>query len=95
MPLFVSLDAQQRCDEAMKQEITRKLKTACSPRHVPDEIIPVPEIPYTLTGKKLEVPVRKILKGARAEEVASRGSMRNPDSLDFFVDFYREKKHWM
>ena len=95
MPLFISMTAQQRCDEALKQEITRKLKTTCSPRHVPDEIIPAPDIPYTLTGKKLEVPVRKILKGAKADEVASRGSMRNPDSLDFFVDFYREKKHWI
>jgi acetoacetyl-CoA synthetase len=54
---------------------------------VPDRIVQVPEIPLTLTGKKLEVPVRKILHGAPADEAANRNAMANPDSLDFFADY--------
>jgi acetoacetyl-CoA synthetase len=57
------------------------------PRHVPDRIYRVDEIPYTLTGKKMEVPVRRILMGTPRDEAANPSVMRNPDSLDWFVDF--------
>ena len=56
-----------------------------SPRHVPDEIYAVDEIPHTLTGKKMELPVRKLLLGASVEKVASPDAMANPQSLQFFV----------
>ena len=54
---------------------------------MPDRIVQVPEIPVTLTGKKLEVPVRKILRGVPADEAANRNAMANPGSLDFFADY--------
>jgi acetoacetyl-CoA synthetase len=95
MPLFVCLAESASLDDTLRDEICRTLKTKCSPRHVPDEIILAPEIPYTLTGKKLEVPVRKILKGAKAEEVASTGSMRNPNSLKYFVEFSKQREKWI
>ena len=87
MPLFVSLVDGVEISDELRSEIKSCLRLQCSPRHVPDEIIVAPEIPYTLTGKKLEVPVRKLLKGADVESVASAGSMKNPQSLDFYVEF--------
>jgi acetoacetyl-CoA synthetase len=62
MPLFLRLKEGAVLDEAMVQAIHRRLREDCSPRHVPDEIHAVPQIPYTLTGKKMEVPVRKLLR---------------------------------
>ncbi|MBW2939874.1 acetoacetate--CoA ligase [Zhongshania aquimaris] len=87
MPLFVALEPGVELDDSLRNTIKSELKVQCSPRHVPDEIVVVAEVPYTLTGKKLEVPVRKLLKGAKAAEVASAGSMKNPDSLNFYIDF--------
>jgi acetoacetyl-CoA synthetase len=57
---------------------------------VPDDIFSVESIPYTLTGKKMEVPVRKILMGLPVDEAARRDAMRNPESLDWFVNFERQ-----
>ena len=62
--------------------IKRALRSNLSPRHVPDEIHPLPSIPTTLSGKKLELPVKKILRGADPDSVASRGALKNPESLD-------------
>ncbi|MDE0855738.1 MAG: hypothetical protein OSA97_15090, partial [Nevskia sp.] len=62
----------------------------CSPRHVPDRMYPVEAVPYTLTGKKMEVPVRKILMGWPLEKAASRDAMMNPDAIDYFVRFAQE-----
>jgi acetoacetyl-CoA synthetase len=87
MPLFVSLTEGSQISDEMRSEIKSSLRSQCSPRHVPDEIIVAPDIPYTLTGKKLEVPVRKLLKGADVVSVASPGSMKNPESLSFYVEF--------
>jgi acetoacetyl-CoA synthetase len=61
---------------------------------VPDKIIQVPAIPTTLTGKKLEVPVRKILVGVPAESAANRNAMANPEALDFFVDYARRNEDY-
>ena len=63
------------------------LRQHYTPRHVPDKIIAVPDIPKTLTGKKMEVPVRKILMGVPAEKAANRSAMANPVALDFFIDY--------
>jgi len=87
MPLFVQLRPELELDAALIDTINAKLRSDCSPRHVPDQIYAVPKIPYTLTGKKMEVPVRKLLMGWPADKVASRDAMMNPDSLDWFIDF--------
>jgi acetoacetyl-CoA synthetase len=87
MPLFVTLKDGQPLDDALEKQIRRALKEQGSPRHVPDKIYAVPAIPFTLTGKKLEVPVRKILLGQAAEKVASRDAMANPQALDWFVGY--------
>ncbi|QQD17936.1 acetoacetate--CoA ligase [Spongiibacter nanhainus] len=87
MPLFVQLAEGATLDENLNKAIAARLKSECSPRHVPDEVVPVSEIPYTLTGKKLEVPVRKLLLGYAADKVVGRGSMKNADAIDYYIDF--------
>lgn len=86
MPLFVVLDDGCELDDGMRQSISDRLRQEASPRHVPDEIIAVSAIPHTRTGKKLEVPVKRILAGAEASEVLSLGAIDDPASLDAFVD---------
>ncbi len=87
MPLFVKLVDGIRLDARIEDKIRDRLRREYTPRHVPDRIVAVPDIPVTLTGKKLEVPVRKILLGAPADEAANRNAMANPVSLDFFADY--------
>jgi len=87
MPLFVRLKDGLELDSATIAKMQTRLRRDCSPRHVPDNIYQVDAIPYTLTGKKMEIPVRKILMGVPAEKVASRDSMMNPGALDWYVDF--------
>ncbi|UUX94815.1 acetoacetate--CoA ligase [Aquabacterium sp. J223] len=87
MPLFVVLAPGAVLDEALKKRIAQQIRQFASPRHVPDEIVQVDEIPRTLTGKKMELPVRKLLLGARPEAVASPDAMINPGSFDFFVRY--------
>jgi acetoacetyl-CoA synthetase len=89
MPLFVTLKPGCELTDDVRAAIVRRLRADCSPRHVPDKIYAVPAIPYTLTGKKLEVPVRKILCGTAPDRAASRDAMSNPDSIEFFADFAR------
>ena len=90
MPLFVHLKPGAALDEAIRDKITRRLRDDYSPRHVPDRVYQVEQIPYTLTGKKMEVPVRKILMGWPPEKSASRDAMKNPESIDYFVRFAQE-----
>jgi len=85
MPLFVILRQGLTLDENLKQTIKQKLRAELSARHVPDEIFQVTDIPYTLSGKKLEIPVRRILLGQSIEKAANLGAMRNPESIDYFV----------
>ena len=86
MPLFVVLREGAELDEELEREIRRRIREHCSPRHVPDRIMQVREVPRTLSGKKLEVPVKKILMGASPESAASRDSLANPAALDPFVE---------
>jgi acetoacetyl-CoA synthetase len=86
MPLFVVLQEGVELDEDLKNTIKESIKENTSPRHVPNEIFAVPEIPKTLNGKKLEVPVKKILSGTPPEEAASKESLSNPESLDRYVE---------
>lgn len=92
MPLFVQMAKGVALDEAKRAEIIRRLRTERSPRHVPDEIIDVPEIPVTLTGKKMEVPVRKLMLGLPLSKAASRDAARNPAALDWFADLARRRQ---
>jgi acetoacetyl-CoA synthetase len=85
MPLFVVLASGAVLDDALKAKIVWQIRNKASPRHVPNEIYVVEDIPRTLTGKKMELPVRKILLGAPAQTVANPDAMANPHSLDFFV----------
>jgi len=86
MPLFVVLEEGAELDEDLVGKIKKSIRETTSPRHVPDEIQAVPDVPRTLNGKKLEVPVKKILAGTPPEEAVSKDSLSNPDSLDTFVE---------
>jgi acetoacetyl-CoA synthetase len=87
MPLFVVLKEGFTLDEPLKARIVQQIKTKASARHVPNEIFVVNEVPRTLTGKKMELPVRKLLLGMAPDKVAHRDTMVNPSSVDFFIDF--------
>ena len=86
MWLFAVLADGVELDEELEARIRRRMREYCSPRHVPDRIVAVAEVPRTLSGKKLEVPVKKILMGGDPDRAASRDSLANPEALDFFVD---------
>jgi acetoacetyl-CoA synthetase len=83
--LFVALAEGLDLDEALHQRLAIALRTQLSPRHVPDAIHQVAALPRTLSGKKLEVPVKKILQGASIDDAAAKGALANPDSLDAFL----------
>jgi acetoacetyl-CoA synthetase len=85
MPLFVVLREGAELDEELVAQIKREIRECCSPRHVPNEVFEIDEVPRTLSGKVLEVPVKKILTGTSAEKAASRDSLANPAALDYFV----------
>lgn len=87
MPLFVKLRNGIVLDKALISVVAKALKLKCSPRHVPDEVIQVTDIPYTISGKKMEAPVKKILMGMEAESALNKDAMRNPESLQFFKLF--------
>jgi acetoacetyl-CoA synthetase len=86
MPLFVVLREGAVLDEALTKEIAKRIREQCSPRHVPDQVYEIAEVPRTLSGKVLEVPVKRILTGTPVERAASRDSLANPAALDFFVE---------
>jgi acetoacetyl-CoA synthetase len=83
--LFVVVREGASLDEELIACIKRRIRADCSPRHVPDEIRQIAEVPRTLSGKVLEVPVKRILTGTPPEEAASRESLANPAALDYFV----------
>ena len=85
MPLFVVLAPSTTLDEDLEREIKGRIREQCSPRHVPNEIFQIAEVPRTLSGKVLEVPVKRILTGTPPEQAASRDSLANPGALDYFV----------
>jgi acetoacetyl-CoA synthetase len=86
MPLFVVLREGSELDDELRREIASRVRGHCSPRHVPDEVFQIAEVPRTLSGKALEVPVKRILTGTPPEQAASRDSLANPAALDWFVD---------
>lgn len=88
--LFVVMKDGYALDETVKQAIRSHIRTQCSPRHVPTAIHAVPELPQTLNGKKLEIPIKKILMGQDADQVVNIGSLKNPSSLEYFINFQKE-----
>jgi acetoacetyl-CoA synthetase len=88
--LFVAVGEASQFDDVI-DPIKRALRSNLSPRHVPDEIHALPSIPTTLSGKKLELPVKKILRGADPDDVASRGALKNPESLDAVAEVARNR----
>ena len=86
MPLFVVLREGAELDDGLTREIARRVRAHCSPRHVPDQVFAIDAVPRTLSGKVLEVPVKRILMGTPAEQAASRDSLANPAALDYFTE---------
>ena len=91
MPLFVVLAEGVVLDDDLTTSLARRVREDCSPRHVPSEVFAVAEVPRTLSGKVLEVPVKRILMGEAPEAVASRDSLANPAALDWFAQLARER----
>jgi acetoacetyl-CoA synthetase len=94
MPLFVALGGGRRLDEALEAKVRDRLRRDYTPRHVPDRIVQVPSVPMTLTGKKMEVPVRRILLGTPVEQAANRNAMANPEALDHFVAYANSQRDY-
>jgi acetoacetyl-CoA synthetase len=90
MPLFVVLREGVELDQQLPREIAKRVRERCSPRHVPDQVFQIAEVPRTLSGKVLEVPVKRILMGTPAEQAASRDSLANPAALDYFMEMAAE-----
>jgi acetoacetyl-CoA synthetase len=84
MPLFVVLADGVELDDALREELARQIRAELSPRHVPDEIVAAPGVPRTLTGKKLEVPVKRIIQGWSIDRAASLGAIDRPELLDWY-----------
>jgi acetoacetyl-CoA synthetase len=91
MPLFIKLKGGRRLEAELTERIRAHIRREYSPRHVPDRIFEVGAIPYTLTGKKMEVPVRRILMGIPVEKAANRAAMADVEALDFFIEYAREQ----
>ena len=87
MPMFVKLADGLTLDDRIIGEIKTRLRREYTPRHVPDKFLQVPAIPTTLTGKKLEIPVRRLLMGVPLEKAANTSAMADPSALDAFIDY--------
>jgi len=91
MPLFVVLRDGATLTDDLRTQIATRVREDCSPRHVPNAVYQIAEVPRTLSGKALEVPVKRILQGTPAEKAASRDSLANPAALDWFVDLAAQR----
>jgi acetoacetyl-CoA synthetase len=93
MPLFVVLAPGVTLDEELTARIKKAIRDTLSPRHVPDEVFAVPDVPRTLSGKKMELPIKKILLGTPIERAANRDSMSNPSVLKDYVEIAQKIQH--
>ncbi|MFC9075745.1 acetoacetate--CoA ligase [Streptomyces sp. NPDC057062] len=91
MPLFVVLTDGVGLDDSLRDRIRDAIRTGASPRHIPDEILAVPALPHTRTGKKLEVPVKRLLQGAPAEQVLNPAAVDNPELITYFARLGAER----
>jgi acetoacetyl-CoA synthetase len=89
MPLFVVLAEGRELDDELIAAIRKRVREDCSPRHVPNEVVQIAEVPRTLSGKVLEVPVKRVLMGTPPEQAASRDLLANPAAFDSVVEFAR------
>ncbi len=94
MPMFVKLVDGVTLDDRITTEINTRLRREYTPRHIPDKIIQVPAMPTTITGKKLEVPVRRLLMGVPLEKAANTSAMADPAALDAFIDYAQTQKDY-
>ena len=92
MPLFVVLGEGATLDDGLTRELARRIREECSPRHVPNDVFAIDAVPRTLSGKVLEVPVKRILTGTPADEAASRDSLQDPAALDWFVELAEQRR---
>jgi len=93
MPLFVVMREGSELTDDVVAEIRARVRSDCSPRHVPNDVIEVEAVPRTLSGKVLELPVKRILMGTPAEQAAARDSLANPEALDAFVALASRRSH--
>lgn len=91
MPLFVVMQDGISLSEDIKKKINQTIRSEYTPRHVPDEIIAAPDIPYTISGKKTETPVKKVLMGKDPKKVVNAGALKNPGSMEFFISLIKKK----
>ena len=91
MPLFVVLRDALTLDAALEQRIRERIRTALSARHVPNDIFQVQQVPRTLTGKKMELPVKKLFLGMPVEQVANRDAMANTESLGYYMALAQQR----
>jgi len=91
LALFVVLRDGAAFDDGLRRSIAQRVREDCSPRHVPDDVLAIAEVPRTLSGKILEVPVKRILAGTPPEQAANRDSLANPAALDVFVELARTR----
>jgi acetoacetyl-CoA synthetase len=89
MPLFVALADDVELDDALRSRIVNAIRSGASPRHVPDDVIAVPGIPRTMTGKRLEIPIKRILLGAKPSDVLTPSAVDRPDLLGLFAEHAR------
>ena len=95
MPLFVKLREGVTLTAELDKAIRDQLRREYTPRHVPDKIYAVPGIPYTISGKRMEVPVRRILAGYPLAKAANRDAMSNPQSLDWFIEYQKTQQDYV
>ena len=91
MPLFVVLDEGRKLDEDLIHTIKMALRSQMSPRHVPDDIIQVPKLPHTHTGKRMEIPIKRILQGTPVDQAANRAAVDDATALDWFEEFAKRR----
>ncbi|MCZ6899607.1 MAG: acetoacetate--CoA ligase [Bacteroidetes bacterium] len=91
MPLFVVPAEGVQLDDALIQKINQTIKNEYTPRHVPDQVIEVREIPYTISGKKVESPIKRILLGHNIDKVVNKDALKNPEAINFFVEYAKSQ----
>jgi acetoacetyl-CoA synthetase len=95
MPLFVVLAPGAELDDDLIKRIQQAIRREVSPRHVPDDIVEAPAVLLTVTGKRLEIPIKKLLQGVPEDKALNRATVSNPDALDWYLEFaarYRARR---
>ena len=87
LPLFIVLTEQGILDDTLSAKIRESIRVNVSPHHIPYDILVIPEVPRTLNGKKLEVPIKKLLQGLPSEKAVNSDAMSNPAAMQFFIEY--------